>query len=175
MARYGEKMCFIKYHISEDKSSIVELSGGVETLRNVSAYHEPAWHFVDGQGHAMVNVQKATGHGHFVEMKNSAYQCPYDLASNKVNAIYIIYKIRKYDSTGTEHNYVFSCRMGDTHRGICFLKDEKTMREYGAVGNRKPDYMDIANFPTSYYNPCRKTRWNVGCVVYDTTSNKSSL
>ena len=33
-------MCFIKYHISED--TIVELSGGVETLRCVSLYHEPA-------------------------------------------------------------------------------------------------------------------------------------
>ena len=27
--RYGEKMCFIKYHVSEDSSSIIELSGGV--------------------------------------------------------------------------------------------------------------------------------------------------
>ena len=73
-ARYGEKMCFVKYHVSEEKSSIVESSGGVETLRNVSAYHEPAWHFdakfVDGQGHVRANVQKATGHGHFLEMKN---------------------------------------------------------------------------------------------------------
>ena len=40
---YGEKMCFVKYHVSEDKSSIVELSGGVQTLRNVSAYSEPTW------------------------------------------------------------------------------------------------------------------------------------
>ena len=30
---YGEKMCFIKYHVSEDRSSIVELAGGVGTLR----------------------------------------------------------------------------------------------------------------------------------------------
>ena len=43
--RYGEKVCFIKYHVSEDKSSIVESSGGVETLRNVSAYHEHMCHF----------------------------------------------------------------------------------------------------------------------------------
>ena len=47
-------MCFVKYHVSEDRSSIIELSGGVGTLRNVSASHEPAWHFdakfVDGQG-----------------------------------------------------------------------------------------------------------------------------
>ena len=48
----------------------------------------------------MTNVQKATGHGHFLEMKNSAYHCPYDLVSDKVNAIYIVYKIKKYDSTG---------------------------------------------------------------------------
>ena len=46
---------------------------------------------------------------------------------------------------------------------------------YGAVGDGKPDYLDISNFPTSYYNPCRKDRWNVVCVVYDTTSSKSSL
>ena len=135
------------------------------------------WHFdakfVNGQGHEMANEQKTTGHGHFLEMTNSAYHCPYDLAGNKVNAIYIVFKIRKYDSTGTEHNYLFSCGMGDNHRGICFLKDEKTMRVYGAVG--MPDYMDISNFPTSYYNPCRKNRWKVACVVYGTTSGKSSL
>ena len=90
----------------------------------------------------------------------AVYHCPYDLASNEVIAIYIVYKIRKYNSTGLEHNY---------------LKDENTMRVYGAVGDRKPDYMDILNFPTSYYNPCQKDRWNVVCVVYDTTSGKSSL
>ena len=54
-------MCFIKYHVSVDRSSIIELSGGVGTLRSISAYHEPAWHFdakfVDGQGHEMENVQ----------------------------------------------------------------------------------------------------------------------
>ena len=83
--RYGEKMCFVKYHVSEDRSSIAEWSGGVDTLRNVSAYHKPAWHFdakfVNGQGHERANVQKATGHGivYFLEMKNSTYHCPYDL------------------------------------------------------------------------------------------------
>ena len=126
-----------------------------------------------GQGHERANVQKATGHGHFLEMKNSAYHCPYDLVDNKVNAIYIVYKIRKYDSTGTEHNNLFSCGMGDNHHGVCFLKDEKTMRIYGVAG--KPNYMDISNFLTSYYNPCRKDKWNVVCDLYDTTSNKSSL
>ena len=84
---------------------VSELSGGVGTLRNVSAYHEPAWHFdvkfVRDQGHEMANVQKATSHGHFLEMKNSAYRCPYAFADNEVNAIYIAYKIRDYDSTGT--------------------------------------------------------------------------
>ena len=67
-------MCFVKYHVSEDRSSIIELSVGVGKLRYFSAYHEPTWHFVakfvNGQGHEMANVQKATGHGHFLEMKN---------------------------------------------------------------------------------------------------------
>ena len=63
--------------------------------------------------------------------------------------------------------------MNDNHRGICFLKDEKTIQVYGVAD--KPHYMDISNFPTSYYNPCRKDMWNVVCVVYDTTSGKSSL
>ena len=54
-------------------------------------------------------------------------------------------------------------------------KDEKTIRVYGAVGDRKSTYMHISNFPASYYNPCEKGRWKVVCVVYDTTSNKSSL
>ena len=90
-----------------------------------------------------------------------------------MNAIYIVYKIRKYDSTGPEHNYLFSYGMGDNHRGICFLKDEKTIRVYGVAG--KHNYMDISNFPVSYYDPCRKDRWNVVCVVYGTTSGKSSM
>ena len=144
---------------------------------NVSAYEEPTWHFdaqfVDKQGHAKANVQKSSGHAHFLEMKNTACHSPYDLVDNKVNAIYIVYKIRNYDGTGIEHNYLFSCGMGDNHRGICFLKDEKTMRVYGVAD--KPHYMDISNFPGSYYKPCRKDMWNVVCVVYDTTSDKSSL
>ena len=53
--RYDEKSCFVKYHVPEDKSSILESFGGVQTLRNVSAYHEPAWYFdakfVDRQEH----------------------------------------------------------------------------------------------------------------------------
>ena len=175
--RYGEKICFVKHFVSEDKSSIVESSGGVQTLRNVSAHHEPTWHFdgrfVNGQGHVRANVQKAPDHVHFLEMKNSAYHCPYDPVDNKVNAIYIVHKIKKYDGTGTEHNYLFSCGMDNYHRGVCFLKDEKTMRVYGVAG--KPNYMDISNFPTSYLNPCQKDKWNVVCVVYDTTSGKSSL
>ena len=119
--RYGEKMCFVKYHVSKDKWSIVESSGGVHTLRNVSAYHEPAWHFdakfVDKQEHVKTYVQKATGHGHFLEMKNSVYHCPYGLIDNKVNAIYIVYKLRDYDSTGTEQllqvysDWSHCCRM----------------------------------------------------------------
>ena len=44
--RYGEKICFVKYHVSEDQSSVVRMTGGVQTLRNVSAYNEPTWHFV---------------------------------------------------------------------------------------------------------------------------------
>ena len=90
-----------------------------------------------------------------------------------MNAIYIVYKIRKYDGTGPEHNYLLSCLMSDDHRGICSLEDEKTMRVYGVAC--KPNYMDISNFPLSYYNPCRKDKWNVVCAVYDTTSGKSSL
>ena len=55
------------------------------------------------------------------------YHCPYDLIDNKVNAIYIVYKIRDSDTSGTEHNYLYSCGMGDDHRGVCFLKDKRTM------------------------------------------------
>ena len=74
--------------------------------------------FVDKQGHTKATVQNATGYGHFLEMKNTAYHCHYDLVDDKVNAIYIVYKIRDYNGTGTEHNYHFSCGMNDNHRGI---------------------------------------------------------
>ena len=101
-------MCLAKYHVSKDKSSIVELSGAEQMLHIVSAYHEPAWHFdakfVDRQEHTRANIQKAPGCGDILEMKNLAYHFPYDLIDNKVDAIYIVYKIRDYDSTGTEHN-----------------------------------------------------------------------
>ena len=63
--------------------------------------------------------------------------------------------------------------MSDNHRDVCFFKDEKTMRVHGVAD--KPHYMDISSFPTSYYNPCRRDKWNVVCVVNDTTSGKSSL
>ena len=82
--RYGEKMCFVKYHVSEDQSSIVRMPGGVQTLRNVSGY--------------------------FLEMKNTAYHS------------YIVYKIRDYDGTGTECNYLFSCGMDDNHRASSRIK-----------------------------------------------------
>ena len=65
-------------------------------------------------------------------MKNSAYHGP-DLVDNKANTIYIVYKIRDYDNTGTEHNFVFSCGMSDNRRGVCFLKVGKTMRVYGVT------------------------------------------
>ena len=80
------------------------MTGRVQTLRNVSAYKEPAWHFyaqfVDKQRHAKAKVQMASGHGHFLEMKNTAYESHYDLVVNKMNAINIVYKIRNYDGTG---------------------------------------------------------------------------
>ena len=90
-------------------------------------------------------------------MKNLAYDCSYDLIDNKVNAFYIVYKIRDYDSTGTEHNYLFSCGMSNNHRGVCFLKDKNTMRVYG-VADSPYKYMDISNFHTSYFNPYRRDK-----------------
>ena len=100
----------------------------------------------------MAKVQKESGHRRVQEMKNSAYYCPYDLANNKVNAIYLVYHLRNYDGNGTKHNYLFSCGMGNNDRGIRFLQDEKTIRIHS------DDYMDISNFPTSYYIPCQKGR-----------------
>ena len=54
VTQYGEKMCFVKYHVSEERSGIIELSGGVGTLCNVSAYHEPA-------GILMLNLSMGKG------------------------------------------------------------------------------------------------------------------
>ena len=112
-------MCFIKYHVSENRLSIVELVVGVETPHCVSAYRKPAWHFdakfVNGKGNERAKVQKKTLHGRFLEVKNSAYYCPYDLSSNKITAI-LVYKIRNYD--GTVHDYLSSCGFGDNHSGI---------------------------------------------------------
>ena len=110
------------------------------------------------------------GHPHHLV---GGFECLLLLEKKKIHKIkyiyiYIVYKIKKYDSTGLEHNYLFSCGMGDNHRGICFLKDEKRCRG-------KPAHMNNSNFPTSYYNTCRKDKWNVVCVVYDINAGKSSL
>ena len=48
-------------------------------------------------------------------------------------------------------------------------------KEERGVTGVQGENMDISNFPTSYYNQCQKDRSNVFCVVYDTTSSKSSL
>ena len=144
-------MCFIKYHVSEDRLSIVELAGGVGTLHCVSTYHEPACHFdakfVNGKGHKMANVQKATSHGQF--FTDEKLSIPLHLW------------------------HWYGAQLPQRDRGICFVEDEKTMRLHGVAG--KPTHIDILNFPTSYYNPCEKDWWNVVCVVYDTTLSKSSL
>ena len=135
------------------------IRGQVEFCRIVWRCANAATHakFVDRQAHTRANVQKAPGHGHILEMKNSAYHYPYDLIDNEVNAIYIVYKLRDYDSTCTVHNYLFSCGMYDNHRGVCCLKDEKTMRVYGVAGHPY-NYMGISNFPISYFNPCRRDK-----------------
>ena len=155
MGAKGRKGDPVPYHVPEDRSSIVELIG-VSTLHCVSAYHDSAWHFdakvVNGEGQETANVQKESGHPRVQEMKNSAYYCLYDLASNKVNAIYMVYHLRNYDANGTEHNYLFSSGMGNNHRDVCFLQDEKAIRVHG------DDYMDISNSPTSYYIPCQNGR-----------------
>ena len=111
----------------------------VSSTRRYVKYRRIGWHCDAKFGHEMANGKKATGHGHFLEMKNSAYYFPYYLANNKVNAIYMVYKIRKYDGTGTEHNYLFSYGMGGSHHGICFHENGKTMRVHIAVGD-----MDIS-------------------------------
>ena len=55
-------MCCVKYHVLEDRSSIVGLTGDVGMLRYVSAYHQAAWHFdskfVNGEGHEMETYRK---------------------------------------------------------------------------------------------------------------------
>ena len=61
----------------------MESSGGVQTLRNASAYNEPAWHFdvtfVSRDVHKRANVQKAPGHGHF--FGDEEYSVPFLMIS----------------------------------------------------------------------------------------------
>ena len=61
---------------------------------------------------------------YYIDLEMSAYKCLYDLAFNKVTAIYFVYQIRKYDGAGPEHNYLISCVSGNNYYGLCFVKDE---------------------------------------------------
>ena len=49
-------------------------------------------------------------------------------------------------------------------------------RVYGTA-TATASYIDVKDFPTSYYNPCQKGKWNVVCVMYDQTgkANASAL
>ena len=58
----------------------------------------------------------------------------------------MIYKIIASAGSGKEHNYLFSCRMGENRRGVLFLNDKWTMSVYGAATGGS--YINVKDFPT---------------------------
>ena len=74
----------------------------------MSNYHEPTWHF-DATFVPGPHIKRGKPAQYYIDLEMSSYKCPYDLAFNKVTAIYFVYQIRKYDGAGPEHTYLVSC------------------------------------------------------------------
>ena len=168
--RYLAKMGFVKYLINKSGSSYRIVNHGIQTLVNMSNYHEPTRHF-DATFVPGPHTKRGKPAQYYTDLEMSSYKCPYDLAFNKVTAIYFVYQIRKYDGAGPEHNCLVSCVSGNNYYGLCFIKDEwgkNFMRIWGIQGKKLSYYKDIHTFPTSANDPCELGRWNVACIVFDT-------
>ena len=120
-------------------------------------------------------IQKEEGYGYFLDLSKTSYDCPYTPSFYKVTSFYCVYKIRGYDHTEPENNYLMSFEVDNNYYGVCFLRDQATMRIRGVQGGKHARWKDISNFPTSYYNPCRKDIWNVVCITFDVKSPSNSL
>ena len=93
-----------------------------------------------------------------------------------MTSFYFVYKIRGYDRTEAENNYLVSFEVDNNYYGLCFLRDQATMRIRGVQVEKHAHWKDVSDFPTSYYNPCRTGIWNVVCITFDVkTPSNSSL
>ena len=173
--RYLAKMGFVKYLINKSGSSYRIVNHGIQTLVNITI----TLHGILMLLLCLVHIQKRGKPAHYyIDLEMSSYKCPYDLAFNKVTAIYFVYQIRKCDGAGPKHNYLVSCVSGNNYYGLCFVKDEwgkNFMRIWGIQGKKLSYYKDIHTFPSSANDPCEIGRWNVACIVFDrkTPSNSS--
>ena len=127
----------------------------------------------------MGDMIEVDNEGSVLRFNNSYYETfDHSFLPFKANLVFIIYKITEYNNVSEEQNYLF--HIGDTddarRRGICFLKDKRTMRIYGATGKGGSNYTDVSNFyRKSDYNPCAEGHWNVIGIQYDEVSDKSTL
>ena len=170
-------MGFVKYLINKSGRSYRIVNDGIQTLVNMSNYHEPTWHF-DATFVPGPHQKRGKPAQYYIDLEMSSYKCPYDLAYNKVTAIYFVYQIRKYDGAGPEDNYLVLCVSSNNYYRLCFVKDEwgkNFILIWGIQGKKQSYYKDIHTFPTSANDPCEIGRWNVACIVFDikTPSNSS--
>ena len=174
--RYLFQNGFVKYLINNSGSSYVKKDGGIQTLKNMTKKNKNKFNaqFSPISHLSRATIQKEEGYDHFLDLNKTSYDCPYNPSFYKVTSFYFVYKIRGYDHTEPENNYLVSFEVD--YYGLCFLRDEATMRIRGVQAEKHARWKDISNFPTSYYNPCRKDIWNVVCLTFDVkTPSNSSL
>ena len=87
--RYLAKMGFVKYLINKSGSSYRIVNLGIQTLVNMSNYHGPTWHF-DAAFVPGSHTKRGKPAQYYIDLEMSSYKCPYDLAFNKVTAIYFV-------------------------------------------------------------------------------------
>jgi len=111
----------------------------------------------------------------FYNFHGSAYNIQASM-DFKYFCMFFVYKIKSYESgSSSERNYLMCNRIDekkDRFRGICFLKDEKTLRIHGAseVGDRHT--FDFRWWVKT--NPCEKDKFHVVCIEYVKKPKSSS-
>ena len=104
-------------------SSYVKKDGGIQTLKNMTKKNKNIFNaeFSPISHISRATIQKEEGYDHFLGIRKTSYDCPYNPAFYEVTSFYFVYKIRGHDRTEPENNYLVSFDVDNNYYGLCFL------------------------------------------------------
>ena len=114
--RYLFQNGFVKYLMNNSGSSYVKKDGGIQTLKNMTKKNKNKFNaqFSPVSHLSRATIQKEEGYDHFLDLNKTSYDCPYNPSFYKVTSFYFVYKIRGYDHTEPENNYLVRLRWATT-------------------------------------------------------------